>query len=68
MDIPLIENTLVMNIGDMMEILSNGKYLATKHRVKKVSEERYSFLCSVPVITTRSLSQYILLKRPNISP
>ena len=42
-DIPLIENTLVMNIGDMMEILSNGKYLATKHRVKKVSEERYSF-------------------------
>ncbi|MEN8991596.1 2OG-Fe(II) oxygenase family protein [Avibacterium paragallinarum] len=43
MDIPLIENTLVMNIGDMMEILSNGKYLATKHRVKKVSEERYSF-------------------------
>ena len=26
-----------------MEILSNGKYLATKHRVKKVSEERYSF-------------------------
>lgn len=42
-DIPLIENTLVMNIGDMMEILSNGKYLATKHRVKKVAEERYSF-------------------------
>ena len=33
-DIPLLENTLVMNIGDMMEILSNGKYLATKHRVK----------------------------------
>ncbi|WP_349929815.1 2OG-Fe(II) oxygenase family protein (plasmid) [Acinetobacter sp. A1-4-2] len=42
-DIPLIENTLMMNIGDMMEILSNGQYLATKHRVKKVSEERYSF-------------------------
>jgi len=42
-DIPLLENTVVMNIGDMMEILSNGKYLATKHRVKKVSEERYSF-------------------------
>ncbi|MFW1945638.1 isopenicillin N synthase family dioxygenase [Acinetobacter guillouiae] len=42
-DIPLLENTLVMNIGDMMEILSNGQYLATKHRVKKVAEERYSF-------------------------
>lgn len=42
-DIPLLPNTLVMNIGDMMEILSNGRYLATKHRVKKVKEERYSF-------------------------
>lgn len=42
-DVPLIPNTLIMNIGDMMEILSNGKYLATKHRVKKVQEERYSF-------------------------
>ncbi|CEI51116.1 isopenicillin N synthase family dioxygenase [Acinetobacter bereziniae] len=42
-DVPLLENTLIMNIGDMMEILSNGRYLATKHRVKKVAEERYSF-------------------------
>lgn len=42
-DIPLIENSMVMNIGDMMEILSNGRYLATKHRVKRVQQERYSF-------------------------
>ena len=42
-DIPVLNKTLVMNIGDMMEILSNGKYLATKHRVKKVQEERFSF-------------------------
>ena len=42
-DIPLIENTMVMNIGDMLEVMSNGRYLATKHRVKKVKEERYSF-------------------------
>lgn len=42
-DVPLIENTMIMNIGDMMEILSNGRYVATKHRVKKVREERYSF-------------------------
>lgn len=42
-DVPLLEHTLIMNIGDMMEILSNGRYKATKHRVKKVSEERYSF-------------------------
>lgn len=43
MDVPLIDNTLIMNIGDMMEILSNGRYVATRHRVKKVAQERYSF-------------------------
>lgn len=42
-DIPVVANSLIMNIGDMMEILSNGRYMATKHRVKKVSAERYSF-------------------------
>lgn len=43
LDVPLIENTLVMNIGDMMQVISNGQYIATKHRVKKVQEERYAF-------------------------
>jgi isopenicillin N synthase-like dioxygenase len=43
MDVPLIEGTMIMNIGDMMEILSNGRYLATRHRVKKVPQERYAF-------------------------
>lgn len=42
-DVPLVEGTIIMNIGDMMEILSNGRYMATRHRVKKVMEERYSF-------------------------
>lgn len=42
-DVPLIEGAMMLNIGDMMEILSNGRYLATRHRVKKVQEERYSF-------------------------
>jgi isopenicillin N synthase-like dioxygenase len=42
-DVPLVEGTLIMNIGDMMEILSNGRYVATRHRVKTVREERYSF-------------------------
>lgn len=42
-DVPLIEGTMIMNIGDMMEILSNGRYLATRHRVKKVRQERYAF-------------------------
>ena len=43
MDVPLIEGTMIMNIGDMMEIMSNGRYVATRHRVKKVKQERYSF-------------------------
>lgn len=42
-DVPLIESTMIMNIGDLMEIMSNGRYVATRHRVKKVREERYSF-------------------------
>jgi len=42
-DVPLIEDTMIMNISDMMEIMSNGRYVATKHRVRKVKEERYSF-------------------------
>lgn len=42
-DVPLIEGTMIMNISDMMEIMSNGRYVATKHRVRKVPEERYSF-------------------------
>ncbi|MCW4462937.1 isopenicillin N synthase family oxygenase [Sphingomonas sp. BT-65] len=43
LDVPLIEGAMIMNIGDMMEIMSNGRYVATRHRVKKVAEERYSF-------------------------
>ncbi|MAN12780.1 MAG: 2-oxoglutarate and iron-dependent oxygenase domain-containing protein [Pseudomonadota bacterium] len=42
-DVPLVEGAMIMNIGDMMEILSNGRYMATRHRVKRVEQERYSF-------------------------
>ncbi|VWX54291.1 isopenicillin N synthase family oxygenase [Novosphingobium sp. 9U] len=42
-DVPVREGALIMNIGDMMEIMSNGRYLATRHRVRKVVQERYSF-------------------------
>lgn len=43
MEAPVIEGTLVVNIGDMLEILSNGHLPATRHRVRAVNEERYSF-------------------------
>ncbi|HEY7886004.1 MAG TPA: 2-oxoglutarate and iron-dependent oxygenase domain-containing protein [Cellvibrionaceae bacterium] len=42
-DAPPMPGAFVINIGDMMEILSNGIYVATSHRVRKVAEERYSF-------------------------
>jgi len=42
-DVPLIDDAFVINIGDMLEILSNGHFVATSHRVRKVAEERYSF-------------------------
>lgn len=42
-DVPMIPDAMILNIGDMMEIMSNGRYLATTHRVRKVKEERYSF-------------------------
>jgi isopenicillin N synthase-like dioxygenase len=42
-DAPVMPDCLIVNVGDMMEILSNGRFKATTHRVRKVSEERYSF-------------------------
>jgi len=42
-DVPPIEGTYVVNIGDMLELWTNGAFVATSHRVRKVREERYSF-------------------------
>lgn len=42
-NVPLIEDCFVINIGDMMELVSNGQYVATSHRVRQVKEERYAF-------------------------
>lgn len=42
-DVPYMEGALVINIGDMLEIWSNGEFVATSHRVRKVKQERYSF-------------------------
>lgn len=42
-DAPPIPGCFVINISDMMEIWSNGAFVATSHRVRKVAEERYSF-------------------------
>ena len=42
-DAPPLPGALVVNIGDMMEIWTNGEFVATSHRVRPVKEERYSF-------------------------
>jgi isopenicillin N synthase-like dioxygenase len=42
-DVPPIPGTFIVNIGDMLELWTNGQFVATSHRVRKVVEERYSF-------------------------
>ncbi len=42
-DAPPLEDAFVINIGDMLEAWTNGTFAATSHRVRKVSQERYSF-------------------------
>lgn len=37
------EELYVINIGDMLEIMTAGAFVATTHRVRKVRHERYSF-------------------------
>lgn len=42
-DVPPLDGAFVINIGDMLQVLSNGTYVATSHRVRKVGVERYAF-------------------------
>jgi isopenicillin N synthase-like dioxygenase len=42
-DAPPIQGAFVVNIGDMLEVWTNGVFRATAHRVRKVAEERYAF-------------------------
>jgi isopenicillin N synthase-like dioxygenase len=42
-DVPPMPGAFVVNLGDMMELLANGEFVATSHRVRRVQEERYSF-------------------------
>ena len=42
-DVPPVPDTFVVNVGDLLELWTNGAFIATSHRVRKVVEERYSF-------------------------
>ena len=41
-DAPPIPGAFVINIGDLFEVLSNGRWVSTSHRVRRVQQERYS--------------------------
>jgi isopenicillin N synthase-like dioxygenase len=40
---PPVRGAFVVNIGDLLEVWSNGVFVSTSHRVRPVREERYSF-------------------------
>ncbi|NCE89186.1 isopenicillin N synthase family oxygenase [Pseudomonas sp. L13] len=42
-DAPPVDDAFVVNIGDMLEVMTAGAFVATAHRVRKVAQERYSF-------------------------
>ncbi|WP_301147730.1 isopenicillin N synthase family dioxygenase [Mycobacterium simiae] len=42
-DVPPRPGCFVVNIGDMLELWTNGLFVATTHRVRKVVSERYSY-------------------------
>jgi isopenicillin N synthase-like dioxygenase len=42
-DAPPRDGCFVVNIGDTLEMWTNGELTATSHRVRKVAEERFSF-------------------------
>jgi isopenicillin N synthase-like dioxygenase len=41
-DIPPIEDTLVLNVGDMAEVISNGRFRSNPHRVLNNGKQRFS--------------------------
>lgn len=66
-DAPPIGGAFVVNIGDMLECWTNGEYVATSHRVRKVKEERYSFplfcTCDYHTVVT-PLPKFVTPDRP----
>jgi isopenicillin N synthase-like dioxygenase len=66
-DAPPRPGAFVVNIGDTLEMWTNGALVATSHRVRKVSEERFSFplffSCDYEV-EVAPLPQFVTAERP----
>ncbi len=66
-DAPPRPGAFVVNIGDTLEMWTNGILVATSHRVRKVSQERFSFplffSCDYEVEVT-PLPQFVTAERP----
>src|SRR3954470_21339682 len=66
-DAPPRPGAFVVNIGDTLEMWTNGALVATSHRVRKVSEERYSFplffACDYDV-EVKPLPRFVSSERP----
>lgn len=66
-DAPPRAGAFVVNIGDTLEMWTNGELTATSHRVRKVNEERYSFplffACDYEV-EVAPLPQFVSAERP----
>ena len=70
-DAPPIPGAFVINIGDMLEALSNGYFIATAHRVRKVAYERFSFplFCSLDYDTViEPLPQFVRARDERVYP
>lgn len=70
-DAPPVPGAFVVNIGDMLEAMSNGEFVATSHRVRKVAEERFSFpffaTCDYDTVV-EPLPQFVTAARPAAYP
>ncbi|KAJ1430768.1 Oxoglutarate/iron-dependent dioxygenase [Sesbania bispinosa] len=56
LEIPPIPGALVINVGDTLQILSNGKYKSAEHRVRTTSSQSR---VSVPVFTMPTATERI---------
>jgi isopenicillin N synthase-like dioxygenase len=66
-DVPPLDGTFIINIGDMLELLSNGAFIATSHRVLNLAKERFSFpmFCTLDYETVVApLPQWVTNKYP----